>query len=416
VFPIVVGKRYVPSEEEASNISLLTRAKAQLAVLNELRNRGAVPNPSFPEAILEHIVGRNVLVLPGDNTNELVEKIEDYGYDVTVLDGDAPQWPIESFDTVIILRAVDEDTLEEAETHAHFAVILKGGTPPESSDYRSYKDGLIVYERYAEENVLTFSATVVERLKIDELWDYRLELGDHRVVRATAEAVYRNGDRVLLTADGVVTNGNVLGILNGIILTSLPIEGKTDTTASLLVRAIKNHRVYEGESTTTEIVLEGLDLTPDQLIEARRLLSGFVGTEFEARVFLQDRLHLPSEDDLALTIDKFAPEAPNAEGPHKVVGVLLEPETPYGEEQIWFSAETIKRIYGELTQGALDHIDASPEEVRILRSMLDEQGDYAKPGSWLIECEVSNEVYDAIIAGKYTGFSIRGSGLMAGGQ
>jgi hypothetical protein len=165
--------------------------------------------------------------------------------------------------------------------------------------------------------------------------------------------------------------------------------------------------------------------------QARAILDGYAGSEEGAIALLRHRLpdaipQWQAEPESALqpgapfdvTVQRYVTTETindtDSQVQHAAWGVVLEPETPYGLHGVWFSPSTIRVLAASppATVEALNHRHAV-DGLTILQSFIDEDGSHAKPGSWIIGCALSPEVYEAINAGAYTGFSIKGLATLA---
>ena len=400
-------------------MSILLRTQAQDRILSELRSKAPVPDPTFPSPILEYTVGRSVVVVGNDTSAyELARLLEDQLYLVEVVSADPIPWPAEMADTVIVLnRAVNEALLNEANNNSCLATVFFRCTLPGSVDQRfRVNDELVSMEKYAD--TVTFSATAIQRTLTDSGWQYNVALNDGHVLRAASDTEYKNGQPVLVAAENVVISGDTVGIIGGKVLRA--ISEASSSIPSLILRASVQDKVRDGEIVKVEDLLSRLGVT-DNRVQAKGLLEHFVGSEEEAKVLLTERMNsltLSSEADMDLDVRSFKAEAEELEGPHRVVGVLLEPEVPYGSERVWFSKETLSKIYMTDISEEINHKDPGTVGLKILRSFINgedgELWDKAKAGSWLIECEVDEALYQSILQGEYQGFSIKGKGLIAG--
>lgn len=386
--------------------------RAYAAVEDELARRDLLEVPEPPSPILEHVVGRTVLYRGSESDVPAI--LSDQGYRVL---SDESIEATEQYDTVIVHgRELSTNTVQMYEALARYALILSECTG-EGLKERQMTDGLHVVEKYTERptSAISIVATVGSRIRTTAGWDYRLSLADGFEVRAVAEQEYPRGTAVLVACSGAVVadNGTGLGLLGGEVLRSIG-EGEAELTSSLelLVRAESESALSVAHSLESGDFVSTLGIVPAMADQARRALRGFVGTGDEAVALLRTRLpEAFAEPPLELEVRQFTV---SDEAAHAVVGVVLEPETPYGPNGVWFPAELIRTLAATTPESvaALNH--SIPTDCRITLSMIDEAGAYAKPGSWIIGCELPDELYEAVKAGTYRGFSIKGLAIVEG--
>lgn len=409
-------------------MSLSLRVKARAVLLSELAARTAeVPDPTFAHPVLEHVVGRTVAVI-GDPEVGLLDLLEQSLYRVFVLEegerlaGDA------MVDSIIVcgrsLEDFEANELDELISHALWSVVFFDCDGAESLELRGlakFPDRqLYVLEKYADsqDGELLFSAAVRLRSKTADGWDYHLSLADSdQIIRATGDEEFSNNAVVFVQAESIITSqdSDLFGVLDAKVLRSDD-DAHPDSVFALLSRAACRNLLRDGvEVTTSEELARHANVPVEKLTDARRVLRGFLGTQEEAVELLRERFNLngvQADDLLGLEVSQF--KATGDTLPHRVIGVVLEPETPYGPHGVWFPRETIEAIQQQQASAALNHENVSDDHVRIVSTVIDENGEHAKPGSLLVECEVAEDVYDGIVTGAYRGFSIRGSAVLAG--
>lgn len=393
--------------------------RAYIAVESELVARGLLDVPEPPSAVLEHVVGRTVLYRGSDN--DLPAMLTEQGY--KVLSDDSVE-ATGQFDTVIVHgRDLSADQVMAYDAMARFSLILSD-CKGDGLKARQITDGLSVTEKWGEQrppSAISLVAMVHNRIRTATGWDYRLVLADGTEVRAYADTEYPRGATVAVGCSGVVADldgGTGMGLLDGAVIRAYNDQPDVLLTESyeLIVRASVEGCLSGARTLESSDLLSRLRVPLDKVDSAKRLLRGFAGTEDEARSLLDTRLGITStiehEDGLEIDVARFTED----DTTHSVVGVVLEPNTPYGPLDLWFPPEVIREIAatGPDQITSLNHRMATG--CRITLSMIDEQGRYAKPGSWIVGCELSPELYAEIKAGTYRGFSIRGRATLTEGE
>lgn len=361
----------------------INTVRTHTKVTDEKIQRGLLTVPEF-SPILQHVVGRTVLMV-GDDM-EMYSNLQDHGFKVFTYNEEVTPEPA---DTVIVLRGMDQNDIKRFGDLAHYAVV------------NSHDSKLDVFTKYQEDDLpftprLAIGARTINRTLFTDHWMYALNLADTDVVlRASAptNVDYPNGSVVRVRASGIVATDETVALIDG------EIDGAAEeisTLSDVLTESYQLNAIHEGRSVTLEEVL-GSDVESDVAI--RQDLIGRAGT-IES---LQSRFQVRS--DIHLTANDVG---------HSAIGVVLEPETPYGRQGFWFDSETIRAIVDEGVDAitAVNHQEGLVN-FDIIRSWINDDPTVAKPGSWLIECSLDDKMYEQIRAGTFRGFSIKGTATLA---
>lgn len=394
----------------ADTLKLLTQA--YVSVEDEMLRRGllvSVP-AAYPPAF-NHIVGRTVLLV-GSDAEGYEAMLTEQGYRVTLANTTDTEFP--DADTVVVLNYdLPDETFRSLFLHAGLAMVCVGSERPIIGLSR-IADNTYAIDKYHEENApvsISTVASVRSRTKTAAgSWDYILELSDNVTVRALSDTEFPNGTRVNVSAEGVITTGDKLGLLHSRVIaeTDLP----SDSPCNLLSRAQRADLLFQGSALLeSEDFINRAGFNKEYTRKIRHVLRGFAGTFDEAVTLVKERVpEAITEPDRPFgTVSLQVLD----DAQHMAWGIVLEPNVPYGKRGIWFSRDTVAAIVDEgVTVGAVDHVDS--DEVRVTESFIDTDGKFARPGSWIVGCEVSDAVFEKIQRGEYTGLSIKGTAVLAG--
>lgn len=390
-----------------SEYSLTSIIRAAAAVRDELQSRGLIEVEPHA-AILEGVVGRYVTVL-GEDDEGIIPMLEGMGYKVNQ-NG-------KTEDTILVLGNIPEVELDALKERAVWSLLCYG-------DAERSAGGLVVFSKISSEMPapVMFTAKTLSRTKTLGGWEYGLELADGKKVRAASDEEYPNGSAVRIDCDGVVVTNKSIGILNGRVTASL--NAVSDISTVICTSALRSNCLFDGSQVSTEAVLQRVGVYDlEHLDRAKLILQGFAGTPDDAISLLQRRapeIFIPKTDggESNIEVTRFVDSTLGEESDsvHQIVGVVLEPETPYGPHNVWFSKATLSRIASEydgdeLLGGALNHKDSSQVKV-IASGIWDGDRAVAKRGSWVVTCKVTDDVHAAVVAGTYRGFSVKGIGIL----
>lgn len=384
---------HVPSRELLV-IDVLMRS--YLAVERELQTRGLLEVPARPP-ILHHVVGRTVLLL-GDSP-ELYTALTGDGYKVSTD-------PEESADTVIVVgQEVSDDDLEALRSQAHYALICHDCGLPMNDDLDPIADTTAVIRKYDLTTDVPRVRCIAEtklRTMVADGWEYLLALEDGTAIRARSQQEFPDGTNVIVVAEALSgTEDGAFALVHGVI--EQETEYGLSTRCDVIRSACATGSLTEAVAYSSDAILKELRVRAEFYPQARAALRGFAGTADEAVELLQRSVPNAIEPE-SPAFDVYL--TPGDAANHRATGIVLEPYTPYGPHNIWFTPDTIAELAQIASVESLNH--RTPTDLAVTRSFIDETG------AWVIECELPEPLYRAVCDGTYTGFSIKGVATVAG--
>ena len=363
--------------------------------------------------VLEHVVGRTV-ALVGDNSL-LADLLTEEGYIVEQLSFDEVLTSKTLYDTVVSIGYGLNPIIDKLSKWS--TVMFNDG---EVGFNYKFNDGVDEPKRN-----LAFRGNVLRRYKSGDTWFYDVAtLDTDKSIRLSSADLFTDNTIVVVRCDGLVIDKDNIACVGGQLEKS-----RFDVPHSfndVLRIATDMNVVYQATKVyTVEDFITQHGLNERYSSDITKLIRGYVGTDDEVIEMLEEKLPeafiveptpVETEDEaISFEVTHLTNEDDQT---HRVLGVVLEPNTSYGKDGIWFSAKTIENIaHNYLVNnptGALDHLDNS--EVRIVESYVAKSneiinGNKVVKGTWLVSCQVTDEVYEAIKEGKYTGLSIKGRAI-----